>query len=32
MSVATLEGIFEQLAMEQDTSAISREIADLIEA
>jgi ABC-2 type transport system ATP-binding protein len=32
MSVPTLEGIFEQLAMEQDTSAISREIADLIEA
>jgi len=32
MSVPTLEGIFEQLAMEQDTTAISREIADLIEA
>jgi ABC-2 type transport system ATP-binding protein len=32
MSVPTLEGIFEQLAMEQDTSAISREIADLIKA
>ena len=32
MSAPTLEGIFEQLAMEQDTTAISREIADLIEA
>jgi ABC-2 type transport system ATP-binding protein len=32
MSVPTLEGIFEQLAVEQDTSAISREIADLIQA
>jgi ABC-2 type transport system ATP-binding protein len=32
MSVPTLEGIFQQLAVEQDTSAISREIADLIQA
>jgi ABC-2 type transport system ATP-binding protein len=32
MPAPTLEGIFQQLAMEQDTSAISREIADLIEA
>lgn len=32
MAVPTLEGIFEQLAVEQDTSAISREIADLIQA
>src|SRR5450755_1475358 len=32
MSVPTLEGIFEQLAVEHDTTAISREIADLIEA
>ena len=32
MAVPTLEGIFEQLAMEQDTTAISREIADLIQA
>jgi ABC-2 type transport system ATP-binding protein len=32
MAVPTLEGIFEQLAVEQDTTAISREIADLIEA
>jgi ABC-2 type transport system ATP-binding protein len=32
MSVPTLEGIFEQLAVEQDTGAISREIADLIQA
>ena len=29
MSEQTLEGIFQQLALEQDTSAISREIADL---
>jgi ABC-2 type transport system ATP-binding protein len=28
----TLESIFRQLAVEQDTAAISREIADLIEA
>src|SRR5580692_8567586 len=32
MSVPTLEGIFQQLAVEQDTTAISREIADLIGA
>jgi ABC-2 type transport system ATP-binding protein len=32
MAEQTLEGIFQQLAVEQDTSAISREIADLIEA
>jgi ABC-2 type transport system ATP-binding protein len=32
MAVPTLEGIFRQLAVEQDTAAISREIADLIEA
>jgi len=32
MAVPTLEGIFQQLAVEQDTSAVSREIADLIKA
>ena len=32
MSVPTLEGIFSQLAVEQDTAAISRQIADLIVA
>lgn len=32
MSTPTLEGIFMQLAVEQDTAAISREIADLIRA
>ncbi|GGA74398.1 ABC transporter ATP-binding protein [Edaphobacter acidisoli] len=32
MSVPTLEGIFSQLAVEQDSAAISREIADLIHA
>ena len=32
MAVPTLEGIFQQLAVEQDTGAISREIADLIQA
>jgi ABC-2 type transport system ATP-binding protein len=32
MAVPTLEGIFAQLAVEQDTAAISREIADLIRA
>jgi ABC-2 type transport system ATP-binding protein len=32
MAEQTLEGIFQQLAVEQDTSAISREIADLIGA
>jgi ABC-2 type transport system ATP-binding protein len=31
MSKPTLEGIFSQLAMEQDTATISREIADLIQ-
>ena len=30
MAVPTLEGIFSQLAVEQDTAALSREIADLI--
>lgn len=32
MAVPTLEGIFSQLAIEQDTAAISREIANLIHA
>jgi ABC-2 type transport system ATP-binding protein len=32
MSLPTLERIFSQLAVEQDTAAISREIADLIRA
>ncbi len=32
MELPTLESIFSQLAVEQDTTAISREIADLIEA
>ncbi len=32
MSVPTLEEIFSQLAVEQDAGAISREIADLIDA
>jgi ABC-2 type transport system ATP-binding protein len=32
MSLPTLEDIFSQLAVEQDTAGISREIADLIEA
>jgi ABC-2 type transport system ATP-binding protein len=32
MSLPTLEGIFSQLAVEQDTAAVSREIADLIRA
>jgi len=32
MASPTLEAIFRQLAVEQDTAAISREIADLIEA
>jgi len=32
MAVPTLEGIFSQLAVEQDTAALSREIADLIRA
>jgi ABC-2 type transport system ATP-binding protein len=32
MALPTLEEIFQQLAVEQDTTAISREIADLIRA
>jgi ABC-2 type transport system ATP-binding protein len=32
MSLPTLEDIFSQLAIQQDTAAISREIADLIQA
>ena len=32
MAVPTLEAIFSQLAVEQDTAAISRQVADLIEA
>ena len=32
MALPTLEEIFSQLAVEQDTGAISREIADLIHA
>jgi ABC-2 type transport system ATP-binding protein len=32
MAVPTLEAIFSQLAVEQDTAAISRELADLIQA
>ena len=32
MAAPNLEGIFSQLAVEQDTEAISREIADLIRA
>jgi ABC-2 type transport system ATP-binding protein len=32
MAAPSLEAIFSQLAMEQDTAAISREIADLIQA
>jgi ABC-2 type transport system ATP-binding protein len=32
MELPTLESIFSQLAVEQDTAAISREIADLINA
>jgi len=32
MSLPTLEEIFSQLAVEQDTAAVSREIADLIQA
>jgi ABC-2 type transport system ATP-binding protein len=32
MSAPTLEGIFQQLAVEQDTAAISREIANLVGA
>jgi ABC-2 type transport system ATP-binding protein len=32
MAAPTLEGIFSQLAVEQDSEAVSREIADLIHA
>jgi len=32
MSAPTLEGIFQQLAVEQDTQAVSRQIADLVGA
>jgi ABC-2 type transport system ATP-binding protein len=32
MAVPTLEEIFSQLAVEQDSDSISREIADLIDA
>jgi ABC-2 type transport system ATP-binding protein len=32
MELPTLERIFSQLAVEQDTAAISRQIADLIRA
>jgi ABC-2 type transport system ATP-binding protein len=32
MKAPTLEAIFSQLAVEQDTAAISRQIAGLIEA
>ena len=32
MALPTLEEIFSQLAVEQDTAAISREIADLVQA
>ena len=32
MAVPTLEGIFSQLAVEQDSDAVSRDIADLIQA
>jgi ABC-2 type transport system ATP-binding protein len=32
MALPTLEGIFSQLAVEQDSEAVSREIADLIHA
>jgi ABC-2 type transport system ATP-binding protein len=31
MELPTLEGIFQQLAVEQDTDDIAREIADLIQ-
>jgi ABC-2 type transport system ATP-binding protein len=31
MALPTLEEIFSQLAVEQDTAAVSREIADLIQ-
>jgi ABC-2 type transport system ATP-binding protein len=32
MALPTLEGIFSQLAVEQDSAAISQQIADLIHA
>jgi ABC-2 type transport system ATP-binding protein len=32
MELPTLEGIFSQLAVEQDTDAMARQIADLIHA
>ena len=32
MAAPTLEAIFSQLAVEQDTGSVSREIADLIQA
>jgi ABC-2 type transport system ATP-binding protein len=32
MSLPTLEGIFSQLAIEQDTEAVTKQIVDLIEA
>jgi ABC-2 type transport system ATP-binding protein len=32
MALPTLEGIFSQLAVEQDTAEISQQIADLIQA
>jgi ABC-2 type transport system ATP-binding protein len=32
MSLSSLEEIFQELAVEQDASAISRQIADLIQA
>jgi ABC-2 type transport system ATP-binding protein len=32
MAMPTLEGIFSLLAVEQDSEAVSREIADLIHA
>jgi ABC-2 type transport system ATP-binding protein len=32
MALSTLEEIFSQLAMEQDSTAVAREIADLIQA
>jgi ABC-2 type transport system ATP-binding protein len=32
MSLPTLEQIFSQLALEQDTRTISRELAELVEA
>ncbi|MFL6429059.1 MAG: ABC transporter ATP-binding protein, partial [Acidobacteriaceae bacterium] len=32
MALPTLEGIFSQLAVEHDTDAVAKEIADLIQA